>query len=208
MTTNKLTFGVLITSAGIFTFPNVAMGQDPDQDQDQATPQLEEIVVTGTRLRADGFEAPTPVTVMSIDELVNSNPTNVVDALQAVPQFIGSRNFESGGKAGLRSPRGQFLSLRNLGAGRTLILLDGVRMAPTTYRGVVNAEVIPQMLLERVDVVTAGAPGEPPPARGRRLLADADDCQRVKSRLPPIPSHRELQILRQHGATREPSLQN
>lgn len=118
---------------------------------------LDEVVVTGTRLRTDGFEAPTPVTVATVESLVDAVPTNVVNALQELPQFLGSGNFSSGGKLGIGEGRGQFLSLRNFGAGRTLIMLDGIRMPPTTYDGRVNSEIFPQMLLKRVDVVTAGA---------------------------------------------------
>lgn len=118
---------------------------------------MEEVVVTGTRLKSDGFRAPTPVTVATAESLANAVPTNVVNALQELPQFLGSANFSSGGKSGIGEGRGQFLSLRNFGAGRTLIMLDGVRMPPTTYDGRVNSEIFPQMLLQRVDVVTSGA---------------------------------------------------
>ena len=144
--------GFLAVSASLLSLPAVLLAQEPQEAR-----ALEEIVVTGTRLRADGFEAPTPVTSTPIADLRQSNPTNIVDALQELPQFIGSRSFNSGGKAGISSGRGQTLDLRNFGSQRTLILLDGIRLPPTTYTGFVNSEIIPQMLLERVDVVTAGA---------------------------------------------------
>ena len=143
----------LVSSA--LGFSTGAMAQDSGAPQGAAS--LEEVVVTGTRLKSDGFEAPTPVTVATVESLVNAVPTNVVNALQELPQFLGSANFSSGGKLGIGEGRGQFLSLRNFGAGRTLIMLDGVRMPPTTYDGRVNSEIFPQMLLKRVDVVTAGA---------------------------------------------------
>ena len=145
-------FSVLAISTILISFPTVSSAEAPEEAE-----ALEEIVVTGTRLRADGFEAPTPVTITPIAELRQSNPTNIIDALQELPQFIGSRSFNSGGKAGISSGRGQTLNLRNFGSQRTLIMLDGVRLPPTTYTGFVNSEIIPQMLLERVDVVTAGA---------------------------------------------------
>lgn len=143
----------LVSSA--LGFSAGAMAQDKNASDGAAS--LEEVVVTGTRLKSDGFEAPTPVTVATVESLVNAVPTNVVNALQELPQFLGSANFSSGGKLGIGEGRGQFLSLRNFGAGRTLIMLDGIRMPPTTYDGRVNSEIFPQMLLKRVDVVTAGA---------------------------------------------------
>ena len=142
----------LALAVGLYSLPTVLSAQ-----VEEAAEMVEEVIVTGTRLREDGFEAPTPVTVTPIEDLRLSNPTNIVDALQELPQFIGSRSFNSGGKAGISNGRGQTLNLRNFGAQRTLIMLDGVRMPPTTYTGFVNSEVVPQMLLERVDVVTAGA---------------------------------------------------
>lgn len=85
------------------------MAQDSGASQGAAS--LEEVVVTGTRLKSDGFEAPTPVTVATVESLVNAVPTNVVNALQELPQFLGSANFSSGGKLGIGEGRGQFLSL-------------------------------------------------------------------------------------------------
>ena len=52
---------------------------------------------------------------------------------------------------------GNTLSLRNFGPSRTLVLLDGHRVAPNNQDGSVNIDVLPQMLVERVDIVTGGA---------------------------------------------------
>ncbi len=49
------------------------------------------------------------------------------------------------------------LNLRNLGASRTLILLDGKRVAPSNQGGTTDTDILPQMLVSRVDVVTGGA---------------------------------------------------
>src|SRR4029077_2687135 len=49
------------------------------------------------------------------------------------------------------------LNLRNLGQARTLILLDGQRVAPSNAGGTVDVDSLPQMLMSRVDVVTGGA---------------------------------------------------
>jgi hypothetical protein len=53
--------------------------------------------------------------------------------------------------------QGNELNLRAIGTLRTLILLDGVRMPPTTYFGNVDVDVIPNLLLQRVEIVTGGA---------------------------------------------------
>src|SRR6185295_7334633 len=58
---------------------------------------------------------------------------------------------------GQNNNSGNTLSLRNLGAVRTLVLLDGQRVAPSNRDGTVNVDALPQMLMTRVDVVTGGA---------------------------------------------------
>ena len=152
MTNRKVYVAALMTSAIMLPLPSLTFAQEA-----QTRVDIEQIVVSGSRIRSSGFEAPTPVTVSTVETLSLTTPTNLLDAIQEMPQFLNSENFNSGSKAGIGSGRGQFLNLRNLGSGRTLILLDGIRMAPTTYTGNVNSQIIPQMLLQRVEVVTAGA---------------------------------------------------
>jgi iron complex outermembrane receptor protein len=52
---------------------------------------------------------------------------------------------------------GNILNLRGIGGNRTLILFDGLRVPPTTFRGDVDTDVLPSGLVQRVEVVTAGA---------------------------------------------------
>ena len=124
------------------------------------------IVVTGTRIVRDGYTAPTPVTVALAEELARSTPTSISDALNKLPQFQNS--FGPGRTASNFSNfplHGNVLNLRGLGTPgftpkgplRTLVLLDGLRMPPTTFAGFVDANVIPNLLVQRVDVVTGGA---------------------------------------------------
>lgn len=118
------------------------------------------IVVTGTRIVRDGYEAPTPVVVASTDELVRSAPTNIADGLNKLPQFFGSRSNNgvtgSGSLSGLAPTSGNYLNLRNIGLNRVLVLMDGIRVPPTSVEGIVDANTIPQALVQRVEVVTGG----------------------------------------------------
>jgi len=115
-----------------------------------------EIVITGTRITSNGDNLPTPVTVATTESLLKTSPSNIPDGLKKLPIFALSR-----GTANLNNPTdnftGNYLNLRGFGINRNLILLDGHRMAPTSYTGAVDTNVIPQMLLQRVDVVTGGA---------------------------------------------------
>jgi iron complex outermembrane recepter protein len=154
-------FRVLLASTAL-TFAGQALAQDTaDEDKDANS-----IVVTGTRIVRDGYEAPTPVTVASTEELIRSTPTNIPDALNKLPQF---QNSLGPGKTPSNfadiPAHGNILNLRGLGTTgtnpkgplRTLVMFDGLRVAPTTYVGTVDANVIPNLLISRVDVVTGGA---------------------------------------------------
>jgi outer membrane receptor protein involved in Fe transport len=119
----------------------------------------EDIVVTGTRVVRDGFQAPTPLTVLTRQDIENTSPTNnIADFVNQLPQLAGStkpansRLNISNGSAGINA-----LNLRNLGEGRTLILIDGRRSVGSTIFGWVDINNIPQALVDRVEVVTGGA---------------------------------------------------
>jgi outer membrane cobalamin receptor len=119
---------------------------------------VEEVVVTGSRIVRDGFQAPTPVTTLAADDLAAKAPTNIPDALNQLPQFRGSASNSRSVTWNTNSPnQGNYLNLRNLGTTRSLILLDGVRVPPTSFAGGVDINTLPQALVQRVDVVTGGA---------------------------------------------------
>ncbi len=126
--------------------------------QDQAGEGAEEIVVTGTRVARDGYEAPTPLTAINIDEMKDSAPANIADLVNELPQLAGSASPQSSitsvsaGGTGINS-----LNLRNLGTTRTLVLLDGRRSVGSQPTGQVDVNTFPQQLVRRVDVVTGGA---------------------------------------------------
>lgn len=124
----------------------VALAEEPD---------AEPIVVTGTRLPDSGSGPPTPVVAQSAEVLLRSQPLGLAEALLQLPQFSGSisaRNRQAISSDG----RGNFLNLRNVGTIRTLILLDGERLPPTTVGGLVDVDIIPEMLVKRVEVATSG----------------------------------------------------
>jgi outer membrane receptor protein involved in Fe transport len=117
------------------------------------------VVVTGSLLVRDGNRSPTPVTMMDINTLQEIAPTNIPDGLNQLPQFSNSRSESQNSQTGtaISPAAGNYLNLRNLGIVRSLILLDGQRIPPTSYEGTVDTNVLPQILVQRVDVVTAGA---------------------------------------------------
>ena len=118
-----------------------------------------EVTVTGSRVVRSGFSAPTPLTVISETEINNSSPSNnIADFVNTLPSLAGStrpansRLNISSGQAGINA-----LNLRNLGAERTLILVNGKRSVGSTITGLVDINTIPQALVSSVEVVTGGA---------------------------------------------------
>jgi len=117
-----------------------------------------EVVVTGTRVVRDGYQAPTPTSVIGAAEIAAKAPANLADFVNQMPSMASSATPRttvyqlSSGNYGVNA-----LNLRNLGANRTLVLLDGQRVGVSTLAGWVDINNFPQALIKRVDVVTGGA---------------------------------------------------
>lgn len=117
-----------------------------------------DIVVTGTRITRDGYTAPTPVTVATTEDLVRVTPSSLPDGLNKLPQFANSSSPSRSSLNFANTPtHGNILNLRGVGPLRTLILFDGIRVPATTYVGTVDVNVLPQLLIQRIDTVTGGA---------------------------------------------------
>ena len=142
-----------------------AMGCANAASAAQTTPQsatdaasVEEVVVTGSRIVREGYEAPTPLTVVGTEQIQAAADASLMNYLTTMPALIGSATSTSstgslaGGQAGL-----QTLNLRNLGTNRVLVLLDGQRTVGSGTLGQVDVASFPQQLISRVDVVTGGA---------------------------------------------------
>jgi len=117
-----------------------------------------EITVTGSRIRRDGYDQPTPVTVVGLQEIQAVAPANIADFVNQIPAVSGSvtpatsQRQLSSGQAGINT-----INLRNLGTVRTLVLLDGKRSVGSVAQGTVDIGTIPQGLIRSVEVVTGGA---------------------------------------------------
>ena len=122
---------------------------------------VEAVTVTGSRISIQGYEAPTPVTVIGAEQIKRDAQMNIVDSIINLPSVgvsatpNNSRNSAdlSQGDASL-----SVVNLRNLGIARTLVLFDGQRVVSSNiFGGGVDLSTIPAELVQRVDVVTGGA---------------------------------------------------
>lgn len=127
--------------------------------QKQTESNREVITVTGSHIANSHIKSPTPISSLNQQEILNQAPSNnIADLINQMPQFAGSQTPQnsayslSDGTAGINA-----LNLRNLGAVRSLVLMDGRRITPSAITGIVDINTIPQQLIKRVDVVTGGA---------------------------------------------------
>jgi iron complex outermembrane receptor protein len=123
-----------------------------------AAGEPESVTVTGTRIK--GTDTPTPVQVQTAEQLQDITPASISEGLNKSPIFMGGstpNNATTGANGRGGNLPGYFLNLRNLGTIRTLVLLDGHRVPGTNYDTTVDTQALPQLLVQRVEVVTGGA---------------------------------------------------
>lgn len=131
-----------------------------DPQSDAAT--LDEVVVTGSRAATAGYNAATPTSVVSSAAIERQGAANIAQVLNLDPAF---KPVQSAGGNGIKTatPGSATADLRGLGGQRTLVLVNGMRVvpvAPTTFTNVVattDLNLIPALLIDRVEVVTGGA---------------------------------------------------
>ncbi|MBS0474944.1 MAG: TonB-dependent receptor plug domain-containing protein, partial [Proteobacteria bacterium] len=109
-----------------------------------------EIVVTGSRISRAGFSAPTPTTVIDARQFEAAATPTVADYVNQLPSLVGSQTPRAGLPTTGPNIGAQFFNLRSLGVNRTLVLLDGHRVAPSTLTGNVDANLLPQALVKQV----------------------------------------------------------
>lgn len=123
--------------------------------------RIEQVMVTGSRIARPNLTAPTPVTAIEREEMDLLGPATLMDALDALPQFLGSATLEDTGNFGgggyLGSGGQSQLNLRGLGGNRTLVLVNGRRVPASSRNGTFDISMLPQVLIQRTEVVTGGA---------------------------------------------------
>ncbi|HTW33952.1 MAG TPA: TonB-dependent receptor [Rhizomicrobium sp.] len=132
----------------------------PASAQDQTT---ETVVVTGSRIPQQGLYAPSPVTAVGQQEMKFEGTTGVETLLNNLPSVFADQTAgESNGATGTAT-----VNLRGLGAQRTLVLVNGTRLAPGDptdsagsaggQNGAADLNEIPASLVDHVEVLTGGA---------------------------------------------------
>ena len=121
---------------------------------------LDEVVVTGTRIRQSELGFANPVTTFSSETIAQSGKTDLADFLAQTPALVGSTtgDLTAGSNPGFGEVGLNLLDLRHLGVDRTLVLVDGRRhVAGLAGSAAVDVDSIPTDLLDAVDGLTGGA---------------------------------------------------
>jgi iron complex outermembrane receptor protein len=126
------------------------------QDTGSGATTLDRIEVTGSRIRSADIENQQPVLTLSRESLEQQGFTSVADVLQNLtsagsPAIARSEVLASGENVG-----GYYVDLRNLGATRTLVLMNGKRLGATTS-GLQDLSQIPMSAIERIEILKDGA---------------------------------------------------
>ncbi|MCF6289374.1 MAG: TonB-dependent receptor [Proteobacteria bacterium] len=130
----------------------VAYAQD---DDDESVEKLEKTVVTGSRIKRSDVEGAVPVTIITREEIELSGQSSAADLLRNMTfNSMGSFRPQSG--SSLQSV--STINLRGIGAGRSLVLIDGRRlpMAPTSGQAQ-DLNMIPLGAIERIEILSDGA---------------------------------------------------
>ena len=119
---------------------------------DLATEEGADVVVTGSRIPRPDVTSNSPVNVITNAEIQKTAAVETEQLLNALPQAVAGQGSQSNAGNGSAT-----VNLRNLGAVRTLVLQNGRRIVGSTQDGVVDLNMIPPSLIQRVEVVTGGA---------------------------------------------------
>jgi iron complex outermembrane receptor protein len=136
---------------------HVALAQQKaDAASSAEAPELQEVVVTGSLIKRANAETAEAITIIKADTLKDQGIVNVEQALNTLTSNTPAVNIAQ--NVGTFTGGGSYANLRNLGDGRTLVLLDGQRLAPNAFRGdAVDLSGIPFSAIDSVQVLREGA---------------------------------------------------
>ncbi|GLS83593.1 TonB-dependent receptor plug domain-containing protein [Paraferrimonas haliotis] len=153
-------FGLL--SSSLTLSGTVLAAEEEATDEAVAIEKVERITVTGSHIKRTDVEGPSPITVITDEDMKAAGFATAYDALSSLSQNTGTVQGNEFGSQGGFTPAADVISLRGFGPGYTLVLVNGRRIAenPTPYNGqsnFVNLNSIPFAAIKRIEVVADGA---------------------------------------------------
>lgn len=156
--------GVALAVAGLVA-PNASLAADAVQTtaaKKASAPDVNEVVVVGSRIRHDNYNSPSPIEVITHDEATLAGFQSTTELLQGTAVTGGTAQINNafGGFVTNGGPGANTIGLRGLGATRTLVLLNGRRLAPAGTRGAVGSpdlNVLPDAMIDHIEILKDGA---------------------------------------------------
>lgn len=150
------------TAGAVTTAADAAKARKEAEKQAAEAVPIETIIITGSHIRKDEYSSASPVQVIRRDESVLAGLTTTTETLQGSTVSGGGSQINNyfGGYVTDGGPGANTLSLRGLGAVRTLVLLNGRRLAPSGSRGSVGSadlNVLPSAMVDRIEILKDGA---------------------------------------------------
>lgn len=131
-----------------------------EEDEDESTDSVEEIVVTGSRIsRASNYDSTGPIDVFTAQDVIDAGKTNIGDFLIELPSANLSSNATNQRSVNNGNTGTTEFSLRGAGSERLLTLINGRRVAPagTGTGSAVDLQIFPLALIDSVEVLKDGA---------------------------------------------------
>ena len=136
----------------------VALGQEADEAASGQQPT--EVTITGSRIVRRDLEAASPIVTVEDQVFEESSTLAVESVLNELPQFVPANtqfNTADVFPSPTSTPGISTVSMRGLGANRTLVLIDGRRAQPVNSTLVIDTNSIPSSMLESVEIISGGA---------------------------------------------------
>jgi iron complex outermembrane receptor protein len=151
----------LLISGVAFAQDNTSNSGSEEEQNSEQTENLDRIVVTGSRIKRAEVEGPSPVTVITADQIEREGFNTVYDALETISQNTGFAQNDFNAAGGF-TPNASVINLRGMGPGRTLLLVNGRRANdyPFPYNGRSNFQnfnSIPAAAVQRIEILAGGA---------------------------------------------------
>lgn len=154
-----LSMATSIAAISLTTLTTATLAQDTAADVN-GSGEIEEVVITGSRIARSGTTTPTPTTTVGAEHIGLTGELSLGEILREVPALTAGVDGQSVGLLTFtpETVGVNLANLRGLGTNRTLVLVNGRRhVGSSPGNAAVDMNAIPTALIERVDVITGGA---------------------------------------------------
>lgn len=150
-----LKLSTLSLSMLFLSFAHADENEDPLNTPEQPK-KVQKVTVTGSSIKGVAAQSASPITIIKGEDLINQGVTTVEEALTRVS--ANQAGFSTSQNVGTSNTNGSTANLRGLGSDKTLVLINGRRVANSAFgTSETNLNIIPLAMVERIEVLRDGA---------------------------------------------------